>query len=108
MEPDLTLAVDPPRRGPRDSSSEVKLDVSTVSLGDGQNFFVPYVYLLVRWHLRELLDPEVYQDPGCQVESRSEAGELGLLGFLPESCQVSISKECKQLQYTCAEIKLPT
>ena len=104
----MPLAADPPRRGPRDSSSEVKLDVSTVSLGDSQNFFVPYVYLLVRWHLRELLDPEVYQDPGCQVESRSEAGELGLLGFLPESCQVSISKGCKQLQYTCAEIRLPT
>ena len=108
MEPDLPLAADPPRRGPRDSSSEVKLDVSTVSLGDSQNFFVPYVYLLVRWHLRELLDPEVYQDPGCQVESRSEAGELGLLGFLPESCQVSISRDYKQLQYTCAEIRLPT
>ena len=73
-----------------------------------QNFFVRYVYLLERWRLRELLDPEVYQDPGCQVESRSEAGELGLLGFLPESCQVSISRECKQLQYTCAEIRLPT
>ena len=25
-----------------------------------KTFFVPYVYLLVRWHLRELLDPEVY------------------------------------------------
>ena len=60
LEPDLALAADPPRRGPRDSSSEVKLDVSTVSLEDGQNFFVPYVYLLVHWHLRELLDPEVY------------------------------------------------
>ena len=25
-----------------------------------QNFFVRYVYLLERWRLRELLDPEVY------------------------------------------------
>ena len=80
--PDFTLADDPPppRRGPRDSSSDVKLEVSTVSwiflfqICISETFNPPE-----GWHL-----PEAYY-PGCQARSENATGELSLLGFSPEN-----------------------